>query len=744
VADQFAALVRRHRTHAGLTQKSLAARSGVSVSTIRGLETGRRTNPQLASVRRIARALGLRPGDEEDLLAAAGGRPPDRPVPRQLPAAPIGFTGRARELALLDEASRRAPVVVSALGGTGKTALVLRWAHEQAGRFPDGQLYVDLRGFGPDANPARPSDVQHAFLCALDVDRESVPADDEERSALYRSVTADRRLLLVLDNAAGSDQLVPLLPGGTSCAVVVTSRRALTGLVAAHGAEAVPLGVLSDADARLGENRVAAEPDAVTAVIEHCAGLPLALAIIAARACVRPDLPLGSTADELRDQAARLDALDTGEARVSLRSVLSWSYQALSSGAVVLAGLLALAPGPDISAAAVESLSPVPPRRHLAELETASLVSRSADGRYRMHDLVRLHSREQGLELVPEQTRGDAERRLADFYLHTALPLATSLAPHIPPIDLAPPAPGCRPLTGTDALSWFDAEHTCLLDAQRTAQRHGWHTRVWQLAWVLNIYHYRADRMDSQRETWQRGLAAARALGDPFLLGRAHRLLGDACARLHLPEAFDHLRAALSFVERGDDLDERAHTHRCITVAWAEFGDHERALEHAKKALELFRASGCTAREAEALNAVGWHTAKLGRFAEALPLCQRALRMCRGLRHQSAAEASTLEDLAFIHQHTGQPVVAAEHYRASAAVWGRLGDRHHEAESLRMLGEMRRALGETDEARAAWRRAAELLRTTHRTAKVAEVEDLIAGLGRRSPAHPRPDRRGLG
>jgi tetratricopeptide (TPR) repeat protein len=205
---------------------------------------------------------------------------------------------------------------------------------------------------------------------------------------------------------------------------------------------------------------------------------------------------------------------------------------------------------------------------------------------------------------------------------------------------------------------------------------------------VLNTYHYRVDRMDDQRETWQRGLAAAHHLGDPLLLGRAHRLLGDACARLRLPEAFDHLQAALAIVDQGDDLDERAHTHRSITVAWAELGDHERALEHATKALELFRASGFTAREAEALNAVGWHTANLGRFADALPLCLLALEMCRGLRHQSAAEASTLEDLAFIYRHTDRPAEAAEHYRASAEVWAGLGDRHHEAEALRRLGEV--------------------------------------------------------
>ncbi|NUT46125.1 MAG: tetratricopeptide repeat protein [Saccharothrix sp.] len=251
---------------------------------------------------------------------------------------------------------------------------------------------------------------------------------------------------------------------------------------------------------------------------------------------------------------------------------------------------------------------------------------------------------------------------------------------------------------------------------------------MWQLAWVLNTYHYRVDRMDSQRETWLRGVAAAEQLGEPFLLGRAYRVLGDTCARLHRSDAFDHLYAALDIVEKNDDVNERAHTHRSITVAWAELDNHERALEHATRALELYRISGYTARKAEAMNAVGWHSAKLGRFAEALLYCEQALEMCRGLGYR-VAEASTLEDLAYIHRHTDRLAEAAEHYRASAVAWGALGYHHHEAESLRMLGEVHRDLGEADEARAVWAQAAQLLRARHRAAEVTELEGLIAGLG---------------
>ncbi|MFB9904407.1 ATP-binding protein [Allokutzneria oryzae] len=735
MTDQLAAAVRRFRKRAGLTQEGLAERSGISVSTIRGIETGKRGNPQLASVRLLAQALDLPLAEQDELLAAASGTATSPgaglPTPRQLPAAPHGFTGRAQELALLTSASSEAPVVISALGGTGKTALALHWSHQHAGRFPDGQLYVNLRGFGPNANPMSSAEAQRGFLAALGVDDGSVPASDSDRSALYRSATAGRRMLLVLDNAADTDQVVPLLPGGTTCAVLVTSRRPLTGLVALHGAVSAQLDVLSDDEARvllarrIGEPRVAAEPGAVAELIEHCAGLPLALVVIAARACVRPSLPLARIAEELCEQTARLDALDTDEANMGLRSVLSWSYQALSHDAIVLAGLLSLAPGADISAAAVESLSPVPPRRLIAELEAGSLLSRSAGDRYRMHDLVRLYAAERAEEDIPAEERTIALRRLIDFYLHTALLGETSLLPYARPIDLAPPAPGCRPLALDDALAWFDAEHHCLLAAQRFAAHHGWHSEVWQLAWVLKTVHFRRNRMDSQRETWQRALDAARELGDPALVSRSSRILGDACARLHLPEAFDHLHTALAIVEDGDDLNEVAHTHRSLTVAWAETGDHERALDHATKALRLYGASGNAAREAEAMNAVGYHTAQLGRYDEALPFCESALEKCRSSANK-VAEASTLEDLGLIAHRTNRFADALDFYGQAADAWFRLGYHHHSAKALRDLGTLHRDLGDHAAARTAWTRALRLLPAGQETTETAVLHDLLA------------------
>ncbi|MGI5499137.1 ATP-binding protein [Lentzea sp. CA-135723] len=717
MADEFAATLRRLRVRAGLTQEALAERSGISVSTIRGVETGRRANPQIASVRLLAQALGLDPAEQDSLVAAASGVASGRPVPRQLPAAPAGFTGRAEELALLSK--NTGTVVVSALGGTGKTALALTWAAEHIGLFPDGQLYVNLRGFGPTAHPVQPAEAQRGFLSALGVDR--VPSGEDERTALYRSVTADRKLLLVLDNAAETGQVEPLLPGGSSCVVVVTSRRPLTGLIALHGAMHVPLDVLSDEDAytllvrRLGEARTTAEPDAVEAVIRHCAGLPLALVIIAARASVRPDVPLARMAEELA--AARLDALDDDE--LSLRSVLSWSFRALSEEAAVLAGLLAVAPGADISAAAAESLSPWPARRLLAELETASVVSRSGD-RYRMHDLVRLYASE-----LDVPGRDEALRRVVDFYLHTALPGETSFAPSIPPIELAPPAEGCVPLALTDAQAWFDAEHHCLTEAQRVAADSGWHTHVWQLAWVLNTYHYRKDMMDAQHMTWSRAVEAATALDDTRVLCRAYRILGDASGRLHLPEAFDHLAKALAHAQELDDADELGHTHRSLTVVYHELQDHEHAVEHARTALKYYREAGNTYRETDAWNAVGYHLGRIGQYDEALAASERALRMSRA-RGDKQLEAATVTGMGFIHHGAGRLPESIEHFRAGAALWEEAGYGYSHASVMAQLADVLVEAGEVEEALALWRRAARQMREHRRFTEAGEVEARIA------------------
>src|SRR5215470_13466489 len=334
-------------------------------------------------------------------------------VPRQLPAALADFTGRAAELraltAMLDQAGAGAAgtVVISAIGGTagvGKTALALHWAHQAAGRFGDGQLYVNLRGYGPSGAPAEPAEAIRGFLDALGVPPGRIPASAEAQAGLYRSLLAGRKMLIVADNARDEAQVRPLLPASPASLVLVTSRSQLGGLGAADGARLISLDVLPHAEAvqlltaRLGAERAAAEPAAVDQIADLCACLPLALAVAAARAAARPAFPLATVAGELADATGRLDALDAGDPSSSVRAVFSWSTRQLSAQAARMFALLGLHPGPDISvpaAASLAALDKADARRLLRELTRAHLITEHAPGRYAFHDLLRAYATEQ-------------------------------------------------------------------------------------------------------------------------------------------------------------------------------------------------------------------------------------------------------------------------------------------------------------------------------------------------------------
>jgi DNA-binding SARP family transcriptional activator/transcriptional regulator with XRE-family HTH domain len=469
---------------------------------------------------RLDDQLGVRPGPQlssvhlqvlrQDVSAGAwhanGGWPV---IPRQLSAPSRLFTGRAAELArlsaVLDEYEERADQVaiwaLSGAGSIGKTALALQWAHKNLDRFPDGQLWVNLRGFDPSGEPMSSEQAVRGFLGALGVDPAAIPADPEAQAGLYRSLVAGKRMLVVLDNARDSGQVIPLLPGRPGCMVLVTSRRQLTGLVISHGARLLDLDVLPGEDARellaryLGADRMAAEPDAVTELLSCCAGLPLAISIAAARAVAHPGFPLAVLAAELREAATRLDALETGDLTASVRAVLSWSYRALDPQAVAVFGLMGLAPGPDIGLSAAASLTMLPVTRVravLRDLETASLVQQHEPGRYKMNDLLRLAAADQVSRDQPADARTAALRRVTDFYLHTAFAASQQLSPQLQSASLGKPADGCVPCPVADraaALEWFDAEYPCLLAALDVAVEEGWHSLVWQLAGALNSFH---------------------------------------------------------------------------------------------------------------------------------------------------------------------------------------------------------------------------------------------------------------
>jgi hypothetical protein len=343
-----------------------------------------------------------------DPTLAAAARSRDG-APRQLPAAPRYFVGRADELAALnsaldDSAEAGGTVPISALagaGGIGKTALALRWAHSNLPRYLDGQLFVDLQGFSPAGLPVEPAVAVRSFLAAFGVDSGRLPADLDAQAALYRSLVAGKRMLIVLDNAVDAAQVVPLLPGSPTCTVLVTSRRHLTSLITRHGAHLLTLGVLTDDDARhllltwIGADRVTAEPAAVEQLLACCGGFALALDIVGARAKMNGRTPLAEAAAELCDDTTRLGALDDEDPAASLPAVLSWSYRALTTEQRTVFGLVGIAPGPDIGLPAAASFTglPVPHARTvLRALEDASLLDRHPGGRYTMHDLIRAYA----------------------------------------------------------------------------------------------------------------------------------------------------------------------------------------------------------------------------------------------------------------------------------------------------------------------------------------------------------------
>ncbi|WP_308203918.1 AfsR/SARP family transcriptional regulator [Goodfellowiella coeruleoviolacea] len=714
--------------------------------------------------RRLAEDLGTDPcaalqrlhqhiltADRALALPAATGS--TAPVPRQLPAAPALFTGRAAELAALSttlgtsgDAARHAVTiaVVGGTGGIGKTALALHWAHQNLARFPDGQLYVNLRGFDPAGEPVPSSAAVHGFLIALGVAAEGIPADADAQAALYRSLVADRRMLVVLDNALDTAQVLPLLPGSPSCAVLVTSRGQLPGLVTNLGARVLPLDVLSAAEAeqlltaRLGPDRVAAEPEATAELLGHCAGFPLALSIAAGRAALQPGMPLAALAEELRETATRLRALDTGDLHASLRAVFSWSHAALDTDVATAFQLLGLAPGPDISLPAAASLigtASAHTRELLRDLERVSLVHQHAPERYRVHDLVRLYAAERAAAEQAPQDRQAALRRLVDHYLHTAYHGEQVLGSHGRQLDLDPPARGCAPTRLTDepaALAWFTAEHPHLLAVQRLAAQHGWHTAAWQLAWAQEGFHWRRSHLRDHLAVWQVGLDATRALGDATAQAWAHQCLGHAHTRLggHA-EALHHLDRALALTEQVNDVPGHAGTHLTLTMAHAARGDDQRALDHAQQALRLFRTLGNQVWEAHALNLAGRHHARLGQYDAAHAACTEALALFRRHQHRFG-EAATLDSLGFLAHASGAHAAALEHYQQALALRREVGATYQLADTLYRLGEAHAAQAEHGLARVRWQQALDLYRAQHRAVEADQARRRLAELDERT------------
>ncbi|MCO1575773.1 tetratricopeptide repeat protein [Crossiella sp. SN42] len=683
----------------------------------------------------------LRDGDTGSAPARA--RP--HPAPRQLPAAPQHFTGRTQELAVLSAAQLdggpQSTVVISAIGGVGgigKTSLALHWAHRNAHRFPDGQLYVDLRGFDPSAEPMPAATALRRFLDALGVAPAMVPAEPDAMATLYRSVIADKRLLIVLDNAADTAQVLPLLPGEPTCAVLVTSRRRLIGLTSAHGAVQVGLTVLADQEARellgrhLGEERLAAEPEAVADILRSCWGLPLALSIVAARAAAAPGMPLSVLAGELGSAAARLDAFDTDDAGHNLRAVFSWSYRALSAEAGQVFAALGLAPGADLSLTAISCLTGLPAARlrgPLRALESSSLVERTLPDRYRMHDLLRLYATELA-ERLDEATLEAALRRLVEMYL-VVVGRTRELVMFSPRIhevvDTAAGDPSWPVFGGSaQALDWLEAERGSLLALVTGLAKRGWHDEVWRLAWLLHGFFRARQHKADWIEVGRLGVAAAARIGDPLAIFHAANCLGGAYrAAGRWAEAIAQYRGALS--QAANDPERTAMMVNNIGITLVNSGDAEAAIGYLEQALTLARQAGSVNDEADFSLNLGDGYNAVGRYPEGLRHNQSARRLFRSLGKDLHGGIAAV-NLAQSYFGLGELAKAADSAEAAGSEFRALSAWYDLAKSLLLLGRIRNALGHHDSARRAWTDALETFQELN-DPRASEVEHLLRGLG---------------
>jgi DNA-binding SARP family transcriptional activator/tetratricopeptide (TPR) repeat protein len=672
--------------------------------------------------------------------------------PAQLPPPVSAFTGRGRELADLDTLlpdtgsstpSMLAIAAVSGMAGVGKTALVVRWAHRIADRFPDGQLYVNLRGFDPD-QPVTPTDALAGFLVALGVSGADVPLRLDDRIARYRSETAGRRMLVVLDNAAGVEQIRPLLPGTPTAVVVVTSRDSLAGLVAVDGARRLDLDVLPVADSlallrQLVGRRVEAEPDAAARLAEECARLPLALRVAAELAAAQRATPLADLVTELADQQRRLDLLDAGgDPRGAVTAVFSWSVRHLPDGAARAFRLAALHPGPDLdthAAAALADTSLHHVRILLGALARAHLVHATGAGRYGMHDLLRAYAA--GLAVtqdsVPE--RHAAIGRLLDYYAGVAMVAMDVLHPaeaHRRPRLGLPSTPIPVLTDGDAALAWLDTERAALVAAAGYAARHGWPTHAVLLAATLFRYllgghyadalalnghardaarlsgdqpgeaqalhglgtvHLRLGRHEQAADLLHQALVLFEQIGDSVGKARALGNLGTAQARLgRYRSAVSDYRQALTLYQRVDDRVGEASVLDNLGSVEERLGHYDTAAQYHEQALILFRKEGDRTGEAQALTNLGDIETRVGRYGSAAKHHRRALDLYRQAGDRSG-EAWALVGLGDVHALLDRPGEAADHHDRALALFREIGDRDGEPWALNGLGEAAQAAG---------------------------------------------------
>jgi DNA-binding SARP family transcriptional activator/tetratricopeptide (TPR) repeat protein len=706
--------------------------------------------------------------------------PAAEPAPAQLPSDIAAFTGRDDELRALNNLLRHSlhrpnraadPVLISVVSGTagvGKTALAVHWAHRVRDHFPDGQLYINLRGYDPDAQPMDPAAAIRQFLDALQAHPHHQTADLDTLAGHLRTTLAGKRILILLDNARDASQVRPLLPGTPGCAVVITSRKLLNGLIAIDGAHALVLGPLTHADARtllsarLGSDRTAAQPQAVDDIVARCGGLPLALAIVCGRATAGARSDLSDIASDLRQQDNRLSTLsDDDDPRADIRTVFSWSTRTLHPDAATVFRLLPIHPGPDVTVPTIASLTAIGTDQLqplLTHLTRACLLTEPTPGRYAMHDLLRAFATEQLDAHEPPALRRAALRRLLDHYLHSAVTARQLIAPHRHlPVHLADPLPGVHPDRPPDlprAVTWFVTEHPAVVDLIARAAAAQFDDEVIQLAAVYFTYFRRRGICDAGIATQQAALAAAHRLGDRSAQAYAHHRLGLLHSQLNQhDDASAHQRQALALFADLHDHFGQANAHLALSAALDGTDRHRQMLHHARRTLALYARTGDAVGQADALTTIGNCHAQLGDYRSAQRAYEQALHL-----HQQAddrfGQANDWNSIGRASQQLADVQHASHCLRNAAWLYRQLGVRYDEATTMVNLGDLHHAAGDHSAARAAWQHALTLLHAVHHpdaetvTTKLDRLPtrstDAVAGAagdpaaGQRRPARPAP------
>ncbi|MDT0566948.1 BTAD domain-containing putative transcriptional regulator [Streptomyces sp. DSM 3412] len=649
--------------------------------------------------------------------------------PAQLPGSLPVFAGRAAEGAWLSAVSgapdRPGPtaasvVVISGTPGVGKTTFAVHHAHRVASSFPDGQLFVNLCGFHPHAPAVDPGAALHGFLTALGVPAQRIPEDTPARGMLFRSLLADRRIILVLDNARDEQQVRPLLPAGAGCLTLITSRNRLPGLITTDGAKPLTLPLPSQTEAhqalerRLGSERLAAEPAATTEIIRLCGRLPLAMAVVAARAELEPSFPLHAIVDDLRHAPGDLDAFTGFDSSTDVRAVFSWSYRSLDEDAARLFRFLALHPGPHITASAAAGLVGLPlarTRRALAVLTGSCLLEQPLPGRYSLHDLLRAYAGELTQIHDTAQERHDATLRVLDHYLFTAYAANQLLKQDTTAeLDLGVPGPGVTPekFTGAQqATRWFTAEHRVLAGLLHCAVSQGLDHHTTGLAWSLKEHLQRQEFWPEAITALTPALEVARRQGNRLEEGRCLRHLGSIHGYLgHQDEALRHLRRATAIFEQLDATGDQARAHYVMACALFLFGRVQEAVTFSERGLELSRATGEELWLAECLLELAWFHCNLGQLEKSLRYSEEGIALFQRLDAPWQL-AQGWDIVGHILRALGRHEESVATYQRATRAFEELGDHRNAIGTLMRLGDTRLVQGDREGARADWVKALE-------------------------------------